>query len=135
MKLLQTADGRLLHEAVWAPLVLVGLAVARWAPEPLFAAFACPFRAATGLPCLTCGGTRAVRALVQLDLGSAFAMNPLVTVLGLLGAAYVVHAIRVLFGRARPWRPELPPRPAAVARAGAIASVTASWAYLVLVGR
>jgi hypothetical protein len=50
--------------AAWPDLVV------RWAR--------CPWRAATGWPCLTCGGTHAAVALVRLRLADAFRCNPLV---------------------------------------------------------
>ena len=40
----------------------------------------CLLRAATGVPCPTCGGTRAATALVGGDVGAAIAWNPLVIV-------------------------------------------------------
>ena len=46
----------------------------------------CVFRGLTGLPCPTCGSTRAVGRLAALDLAGALAMNPLTT----LAAAGVV---------------------------------------------
>jgi hypothetical protein len=41
----------------------------------------CPFRAATGLPCPTCGLTRAAHAILHGDIGAAFAINPMAAVL------------------------------------------------------
>ncbi|MCB9840600.1 MAG: DUF2752 domain-containing protein [Phycisphaeraceae bacterium] len=38
----------------------------------------CILRATTGVPCPTCGGTRAVTALVGGDVGGAIAWNPMV---------------------------------------------------------
>lgn len=40
----------------------------------------CPLKANLGIPCLTCGATRVALALHNLDLITAFATNPLVTV-------------------------------------------------------
>ena len=37
----------------------------------------CPLRAGTGIPCPGCGGTRSARALLEFDLPSALAHNPL----------------------------------------------------------
>ncbi|MCI0568065.1 MAG: DUF2752 domain-containing protein [Acidobacteria bacterium] len=49
----------------------------------------CPFLALTGLPCPTCGGTRAFAALAGGNLWRALLLNPLVTVtvVGILAAA------------------------------------------------
>ena len=42
----------------------------------------CTFRGLTGIPCPTCGTTRVALALLDLDLATAFAVNPLATVAG-----------------------------------------------------
>src|SRR3954463_93827 len=41
-------------------------------------AWPCAFKMITGLPCATCGGTRALAALGRLDLLSALRFNPMV---------------------------------------------------------
>jgi Protein of unknown function (DUF2752) len=67
----------------------------------------CPFRAITGWDCPLCGGTRMGNALLHLDIGAAFAYNPLamvaVIVVGLLGVAWTVQV-------AGGPRPQLPAR-------------------------
>src|SRR5688572_19448226 len=40
----------------------------------------CFFKAATGIPCMTCGSTRALARLASLDLAGALRVNPLATV-------------------------------------------------------
>ncbi len=42
----------------------------------------CPFRALTGIPCLSCGTTRAAEALLHGDVLRALAINPLATMAG-----------------------------------------------------
>jgi hypothetical protein len=42
----------------------------------------CTFRDLTGIPCPSCGTTRTALALLDLDLGSALAVNPLATIAG-----------------------------------------------------
>jgi len=56
----------------------------------------CPFRAVTGWNCPLCGGTRMGDSLLHLDIGAAYAYNPLALiglgVLVILGALWTVQA-------------------------------------------
>jgi hypothetical protein len=67
------------------PLMLFGFLLARFA-APLFRLLpACTFRQVTGVPCPSCGATRAGLALAQGDLSAALSYNPLwVISLGIL---------------------------------------------------
>lgn len=94
----------------------------------------CLFRAATGLPCLTCGATRALGELVAGDVSGALAMNPLAT----LGAfALVPWGIGdlALMTRGRALSLEVAPEAARALRVAAVLAVIANWAYLVAAGR
>ena len=55
----------------------------------------CPFRTITGWDCPLCGGTRMGSALLHLEIGAAFAFNPLamvaLIVVGSLGVAWTVQ--------------------------------------------
>lgn len=76
----------------------------------------CPFRLITGLPCPFCGSTRAVGALLQLDIERSLALNPLgaVSLVILVFAAVLpqrarsaFHALRVGWqsaSRTRRWQ-------------------------------
>jgi len=64
----------------------------------------CSLRATTGLPCLACGGTRAVQALANGEWLVALKFNPLV-VLGVVAAAIWMLTSIV---RAWRWSPEVP---------------------------
>ena len=85
----------------------------------------------TGLPCPTCGATRALLALARLDPVAALAWNPLVTlaVLAFL-AGGVVALLRAFGGHGVPDGP--PPRWAGAAAALALA---ANWAYVIAMDR
>jgi hypothetical protein len=95
----------------------------------------CPFKTLTGLPCPTCGVTRAVMAMARLDLGTALAMNPLAVVGALFGACYLAYASIVLVGRLPRFRPRLASRDLQVARVLTLAVVAVNWIYLVTAGR
>jgi hypothetical protein len=67
----------------------------------------CPFRAVTGWSCPLCGGTRMGDALLHLDLGAAFAHNPLAFAsLVLFATLGVLWTVQVAGGPA----PRLPKR-------------------------
>jgi hypothetical protein len=55
----------------------------------------CPFREITGWDCPLCGGTRMGSALLSLNVGAAFAFNPLalvvLVVVGLLGVLWTIQ--------------------------------------------
>jgi hypothetical protein len=59
----------------------------------------CTFRALTGIPCMGCGGTRAVGSLARLDVMGALAMHPLVTVLALAIALWGLIDVVLLVRR------------------------------------
>lgn len=94
----------------------------------------CLFRATTGLPCLTCGATRALAELVTGDVRGALAMNPLATV----GAFALVPwglGDLALMTRGRAIALEVAPPGARALRVIGFIAVVANWAYLVAVGR
>lgn len=128
-------SGRVVHEAIWAPLAVTALLAARFAPPSALAVFGCPFKALTGWACLTCGGTRAFRALVRFDLATAFEMNPLVALLGLGAGVYIAHALLVAAGRRRPYRLNPRSRLWGVLRGVLVAAAVLNWSYLLWVGR
>jgi Protein of unknown function (DUF2752) len=97
-------------------------------------AIVCYFKLFTGYPCLTCGGTRAAVRLLMLDPAGALAMNPLVTVAGLVIAAWGAADIALLTRR-RALRMELGPGAVRVLRVAVPIAILANWAYLIAVGR
>lgn len=94
----------------------------------------CYFKLFTGFPCLTCGGTRAAVRLLLLDPAGALAMNPLVTVAGLLVAAWAAADL-VLLTRRRALRVELGPGAVRALKLLVPLAIVANWAYLIAVGR
>jgi hypothetical protein len=71
------------------------LVLVRWQPDALSLLRPCPFLAMTGIPCPTCGTTRAALALSHGQIADAFAANPLATTaLVLLLPAAVVSVVR-----------------------------------------
>ena len=94
----------------------------------------CVFKGLTGLPCPTCGSTRALGRLFALDLAGALAMNPFTTLLALVLAAWALTDL-VLLPFRRALELDISPRLGAALRAGALVLFLANWVYLVLAGR
>jgi hypothetical protein len=94
----------------------------------------CLFKGLTGLPCPTCGSTRALARLFALDPAGALAMNPFTTVVAGVVAAWAAADLALL-PRRQALDLEVAPRVAAVARAAALALFLANWVYLVAAGR
>lgn len=97
---------------------------------------ACPFLHATGLPCGTCGFTRAFARAASLDLGGALAVSPLGTILVASCAAF---AGWVALARVGPARIRLPAvRPGSrqawwLFRFGVPLAFLLNWAYGIVV--
>ncbi|HMJ06453.1 MAG TPA: DUF2752 domain-containing protein [Chthoniobacterales bacterium] len=92
--------GQLDHELIWLSVTLLSAgALAAWfalhLPWPR-----CTFRALLGVPCLTCGSTRAALAFLHGDLLASWRFNPLalLTFCGL--AIFDLYALTVLSSRA-----------------------------------
>ena len=90
----------------------------------------CPLKRLLGVPCPTCGTTRAFVELLRGDVFGAFARQPLVMSCSLLGLP-VLLAIRIAFGR-KTFADLL----AAASRSAvfwclAVAAVLANWIYVI----
>ncbi|HEU5149161.1 MAG TPA: DUF2752 domain-containing protein [Iamia sp.] len=113
---------RLRQRKPWAPpailggVLALGTAYTAWQdPNRGSSLFpGCPLKEATGLDCPGCGGTRALHALTQGDIGTALDHNAVLTVvLPLLAVAWglwLLHTIRVT--RARTGHADPPAWPA-----------------------
>jgi hypothetical protein len=94
----------------------------------------CLFKLTTGLPCPTCGSTRAAAHLAHLELAQAFAMNPLTTA-GMLVIVAWAAADALLLARGRALDLEVGSRMGNLLRVAAVLAVAVNWAYLIAAGR
>jgi Protein of unknown function (DUF2752) len=94
----------------------------------------CVFKGLTGLPCPTCGSTRALARLFGLDLAGAVAMNPFVTLVAVVMAAWALADLALL-PRRRSLKVEVSPRLGGWLRAAALVAFFLNWVYLLVVGR
>ena len=96
---------------------------------PLDAPFLfCPFRAATGLPCFTCGCTHAFHHLVRGHLAAAISSSPLGVLLATACAAHLVWTLLRLCGL--PYA--LSVQPTRAVRWTAAVALAGNWTFLVL---
>jgi hypothetical protein len=94
----------------------------------------CYLKAFTGLPCPTCGSTRALGRLFALDLPGAFAMNPLMTLAAIVVALWAAADLALL-PRRRALGLEVAPRLGFALRVAAVVVILANWIYLLATGR
>ncbi len=114
---LAAAAGALLAGAALLPL-----------DAPPLSLFPCPFRAATGLPCLTCGSSHAFHFFVRGQFADALVASPLGALLALACAVHVVWTLLRMGGF--PWAPHLEPTRALRISAGI--ALAANWTFVAL---
>jgi hypothetical protein len=97
-------------------------------PVPL-----CPLKHITGIPCPTCGGTRALRALFSHGaLLTALRWNPLVTMAALAILPCLAYAALVTVFHWPRFRAVFTPTDQRLLRTAAWAAILANWAFLVI---
>lgn len=89
----------------------------------------CSFKLLTGLPCPTCGSTRALGRLFARDVAGALAMNPLATLLALAVVPWAIADLALL-ARGRSLGVRVPPAAARALRVAVLALMLANWIYL-----
>lgn len=120
------------HPEVLAAIAALSFLLARFVPVlGLFPA--CPFQAALGLPCASCGMTRAFVALARGDVAASLAASPLGAVLA--AAAWGFAALALLRPLIRFRWPDLAPPAARAAAVAGVAALLLNWGWLVLSGR
>ena len=97
---------------------------------PPLSLLACPLRAATGVPCLSCGCAHAFHFAVRGQLGAALASSPAGALLAVACAVHLIWTSLRLCGL--PWalRFEMTAR----LRWAAAAALVANWAFVALWG-
>lgn len=125
-------------ELVLGMIGLAGAALIWILPLDQLAPFAgvCHLKLLTGVPCATCGTTRALLALHHGKLLTAFRLNPLMSTLVVGGILYAVPALWQWWRRSPRWRVSLTgPRGIKQLVAVGLGILVLNWAYLVWDGR
>ena len=95
----------------------------------------CLLKTWTGVPCLTCGATRALGALLKGRVAEAFCLQPLLTLLAIAAVAWVGYAVAgALCGLPRV-RVQATRRETILLVVAVAAFALANWVYLVADGR
>jgi hypothetical protein len=118
----------LLWPASVALATAAGLVILRWNPGTLLRP--CPLRTLTRIPCPTCGGTTAVRALLDFDLGGALRANPLLAASILVAWISALAALALLPVARRLHVPHILERRAA--GSVVLVLILANWVYLIV---
>jgi hypothetical protein len=126
--------GRLPLGAILGGIAVLGAAVVGLFHLDRLPLTVCYLKALTGIPCPTCGSTRAVGCLAHGDLPGAFAMNPLATV-ALLALLPWALADLALLTRGRALDLSVSLRAGRVLRVAVVVAILANWAYLLAAGR
>lgn len=96
----------------------------------------CMLKLITGLPCPTCGGTRALRALLgHGDVLAALRWNPLVTIGALAAVPFLTYAAIVTIFRGRRLRMLIAEADKQLLRNAAWIAILANWIFLIVDGR
>ncbi len=91
---------------------------------------ACPLRTLTGIPCPTCGTTRAAVAFLHGDLLGAFVWNPLAAVAAV--AFFAGGGLAVVWALGRLPMPVVPRPPAWAVRLVVGLSLAGTWTWVAL---
>lgn len=133
IRFVRLASGELDHELLWTAVGSAALVTAAvWLRFAGLPPLACPFHAITGLPCPTCGATRALAALMTGRVAVSLDFNPAVLPAVALGLVYAVYALPVIVLRLPRVRVQISSHEARAARWLTLASALSFWAWMIV---
>lgn len=126
-------DGSRIYHLIWGPIALLILVTAGILKDLAVFLPHCLFHQVTGLPCLTCGMTRAAIYLSEFNLPLSFHYNPL---LPIVFFSLLLFSSLHLVGYLSSKRIELALSSAdkRIIRISVIVAVLGNWAYLIAAG-
>jgi hypothetical protein len=113
---------------LWGVAALGAIALLPFSRTFLSALPLCPLRSLTGLPCPTCGATRAAEAMLGGHVLDAVLYNPLVTLAAI--AFLVVGIAAPMWIRSGGRLPSLPATPPVPARIAIALGLVGNWAWV-----
>jgi hypothetical protein len=130
------APGETDHELLWGAVGLATAVVAllAWATGSIVLPV-CVFKAVTGVPCITCGSTRAIAALAAGEVLAAVRWNPLAAAAALAAVVYVPYAALTGLAGSRRVRLRLASHDWRLLRGAVVVTLAAAWVFLVADGR
>jgi hypothetical protein len=93
----------------------------------------CVFKTITGYPCPTCGSTRIMSSLINLDMVSAFGWNPLLFLGGITFITWVFYGFYMLFS-GKKIQVIFTKKEGLYLRLGLITLFILNWIYLAIAG-
>ena len=124
------------HELIWGSIGLFVALCSRFFPFDRIPLPPCLFHRITGIPCPTCGFTRAFRLMSRLRLLDGFLMSPLAALVFACMVVFVVYAAVVLAFHTPRIRMHLSGRRELnIARVLVAVVVISNWAYIIAAGR
>lgn len=129
--------GSLNHELLWGAMGLALLGGAGFALLIVDSGLlpACHFHQLTGIPCISCGSTRALVALGELDLATALRLNTLSTAFWFGCVLYIPYALWVTLLNRKRIFVECSPRDLLFIRIAVPLVGIAQWIWLIIDGR
>jgi hypothetical protein len=110
------------------------LVVARMYPFDRFPLVSCPLKSMTGIPCPTCGMTRAFVRITHGQWATAFHVSPLGALLALASVGVAIYGLLRLTVWRRPFELQLTPTESRVLRGVVVSAFVLNWMYLVVSG-
>jgi Protein of unknown function (DUF2752) len=127
------------HERLWLCVAIACvtlLALGQVSSQFEFAVPQCTLKLLTGIPCPTCGGTRALRALFGHGaVLAALRFNPLVTIAALAAVPFLIYAAAVSIFRWPRMRVFFAGPEFQLLRHTAWIAILANWIFLIADGR
>ncbi|MBI5198565.1 MAG: DUF2752 domain-containing protein [Nitrospirae bacterium] len=121
------------YSLIYGGLAILILLAARFLPLAKMPIF-CPLKTVSGIPCPTCGSTRAIIHLAHFDLMGAFAMNPLISSSLIAGTIFLLYSLASYLLTPLRLDVKFSLREKLILRLGIGLAIFLNWIYLIISG-